>query len=945
LPPIAVKSLSRRAVFIAAGLLVLVVVTGTSAALWLYRSAALTGGEWHLKNIAMALGEQTRQGVLTVDLALRATAEDYSQHVARGDFSEQALHEGMRQRVAELPQLRSLLVIRPDGGLIAHSEAFPAPPMNYGDRDYFTAQRDARDRPLFFGVPVKGRVIQEWTHPVSRRISGPNGEFLGVVTAAIDVPYFHEVYRSLELGPLGRVLLFRKDGTLLTSFPRKDVELGRSFSAHALFTSAMPVAASGVTHTPGLVDGDPRLIAYHSLPDYPLVLAVSSTANYVLREWRRQSIYAVASALAAIAVILFASFLLARQVRVSQDLAGEVAESERRWLAAVEAAGHGVWEWDVPAGKTFRSAQYHRMLGYSEQEIANTREGWLRLLHPEDRKLAHQANQACLDGRMEAFSTELRLRCKDGGWKWVLNRGTVVSRDAGGKALRVLGTITDVTEYQRSQQNLRDSEARLNAIIGSAMDAIITVDQRQNIVLFNTAAEKIFRCPGRGAPGREAIGTPLERFIPERFRAAHHTHIERFSKTGITMRRMGERIALAGLRADGEEFPIDASISQVEIGGEKFYTVILRDITEQQRSQQQLRDSEARLNAIIGSAMDAIITVDENQHILLFNTAAEKIFRCPAGEAVGGRLDRFIPERYRPAHGAYIERFGATGVTMRRMGENIVLAGLRADGEEFPIDASISQVVVGGHRFYTVILRDITERQIAAASLERSHRELRELYGVMHEVREAERIRIARELHDELAQWLTALKMDVSWMAARLPADLTRLIDRTTKMKEVVDTTVAAVRRIAADLRPVMIDDLGLIPAIEYLLHEFSQRSGIRVSLDISVDAIEFRDPLATAVYRMVQEALTNVARHAEASLVEVALKCEGDTLMVGVRDNGRGIDDAAPKKRKSYGILGIRERAQTLGGSARIFRPAAGGTTVEITIPLRAHQRTEAAV
>jgi two-component system sensor kinase len=374
----------------------------------------------------------------------------------------------------------------------------------------------------------------------------------------------------------------------------------------------------------------------------------------------------------------------------------------------------------------------------------------------------------------------------------------------------------------------------------------------------------------------------------------------------------------------------------------------ITDVTEYQQAQQLLRDSEARLNAVIGSAMDAIITVDEQQNIVLFNAAAENIFRCPARgapgrEAIGAPLDRFIPERFREAHRAHVERFGATGVTMRRMGENIVLAGLRADGEEFPIDASISQVEVGGHRFYTVILRDITERQKAAAALEQSHRELRELYGVMHEVREAERIRIARELHDELAQWLTALKMDVSWIAARLPPDLTRIADKTAKMKEVVDTTVAAVRRIAADLRPLMIDDLGLIPAVEYLLHEFSQRCGIRVSLDANVDAIEFRDPVATAVYRMVQEALTNVARHAQASLVEVSLATAGENLVVRVHDNGRGIDDAALKKAKSYGVLGIRERAQTLGGAARIFNAPKGGMTVEITIPLRVHQRAEA--
>jgi PAS domain S-box-containing protein len=352
--------------------------------------------------------------------------------------------------------------------------------------------------------------------------------------------------------------------------------------------------------------------------------------------------------------------------------------------------------------------------------------------------------------------------------------------------------------------------------------------------------------------------------------------------------------------------------------------------------------SEQRLNAIIGSAMDAIITVDEKQDIVLFNAAAERIFGCPSSDAVGRPLDRFLPPRFRAAHRTHVERFGQTGVTMRRMGENIVLAGLRADGDEFPIDASISQVVVGGQRFYTVILRDITERQKGAAQLEASHRELRELYGAMHEVREAERIRIARELHDELAQWLTALKMDVSWIASRLPRDEARLLDKTDRMKEVVDTTVAAVRRIAADLRPVMIDDLGLVPALEHLLHEFSQRAGITISLDTSTDGVDFHDPVATAVYRMVQEALTNVARHADATRVELKMALNEEQLQVIVRDNGRGIDEAGLRRSKSYGVLGIRERAQTLGGNARIYRADEGGTIVEITIPMRAQKSAE---
>lgn len=345
--------------------------------------------------------------------------------------------------------------------------------------------------------------------------------------------------------------------------------------------------------------------------------------------------------------------------------------------------------------------------------------------------------------------------------------------------------------------------------------------------------------------------------------------------------------------------------------------------------------ADSTLLGVIQSAMDAIITVDETQRIVLFNAAAESIFRCSAGEAMGARIDLFIPVRFRAEHARHIERFGKTGTTTRRMGRQSVIFGLRADGEEFPIEASISQATVEGKKLYTVILREITERERVASAFEHSNQRLRELHEAMHEVREAERTRIARELHDELAQWLTALKMDAAWIAARLPPREVELLAKVQQMKQVVDTTIASVRRIAADLRPVMLDDLGLAPAIENLLHDFSERTGIKAGLHTETGDIELREPHATAVYRMVQEALTNVARHSGASAVEVALAVEGHRLRVSVSDNGCGIAPNAVAGAKSYGLLGIRERAQTLGGAARIFPPPGGGTVVEILLPL----------
>ncbi len=352
-------------------------------------------------------------------------------------------------------------------------------------------------------------------------------------------------------------------------------------------------------------------------------------------------------------------------------------------------------------------------------------------------------------------------------------------------------------------------------------------------------------------------------------------------------------------------------------------------------TQQQGADESSQLHGILQSAMDAIITIDEQQKIVLFNAAAERIFRCPAAQAVGGTLDRFIPERYRAGHRAHVRDFRAQGVTTRRMGDETVLHGLRADGEEFPLEASISRIESGGLGLLTVILRDITERKRAQDVLEETHRQLHELYAAMHDVREAERMRVARELHDELAQWLTALKMDVSWLAARLPNTEKPLIDKVEKMKKLVDTMVGSVRRIAADLRPAMLDDLGLTPAVEHLVHEFSQRTGIVVSLDLDAGAGEFKDPLVTAIYRMVQEALTNVARHAGATEVRVSVRVAGEHIKVAIRDNGKGVDPEALNKEKSYGLRGIRERARTLGGAANIRAAGQGGTLIEIEIPV----------
>ena len=479
--------------------------------------------------------------------------------------------------------------------------------------------------------------------------------------------------------------------------------------------------------------------------------------------------------------------------------------------------------------------------------------------------------------------------------------------------------------------------ARLEAIVQSAMDAIITVDAEQRIVLFNTAAEHVFGCSRS-----EAIGEPLDRFIPARFRTAHHAYVARFARTGDTSRRMGLQSALSGLRADGTEFPIEASISQAKAGGQKLLTVILRDITERMSAAHELelarkdvRAGELRLNAIVQSAMDAIITVDSDQRVVLFNAAAEKMFGCSVADATGSSLDRFIPRRMRAGHREHVERFARTGETSRRMGVRSILLALRVDGTEFPIEASISQVVVGGQKLLTAILHDISQRARAEEEIRRANDELRGLSLGMLEVREGERTRIARELHDELGQILTALKMDVELFRAKIPHDRADLAEHAASMNRLLDSTVATTRRISSDLRPLVLDDLGLGAAAEWLLEGLAQRAGIAFEVKIDPSCAELGEPHASTLFRVMQESLTNVARHARATRVAVRLTREGDDAVLTIVDNGVGMKADARAKPGSFGLRGIRERVLLLGGVLSIAGDPSGGTTVSVRLPM----------
>jgi PAS domain S-box-containing protein len=232
-------------------------------------------------------------------------------------------------------------------------------------------------------------------------------------------------------------------------------------------------------------------------------------------------------------------------------------------------------------------------------------------------------------------------------------------------------------------------------------------------------------------------------------------------------------------------------------------------------------------------------------------------------------------------------------------------------------------------------VQDITERQLQEEKLRESREQLRNLSAHLHAVREEERRSIAREIHDELGQALTALKMDISWLGNKY-ASHEPLVEKTKSMVKLVDSTIKTVKKISSELRPVVLDDLGLAAAIEWQANEFQKRSGIQCDVSFVPDDIVLGRAISTTVFRIFQEALTNVIRHAGATKVAVSLEERNGEVFLGVQDNGKGITEQQMTDPKSFGLIGMRERVQFFGGEIKITGTRNKGTSLAITIPVK---------
>jgi PAS domain S-box-containing protein len=469
-------------------------------------------------------------------------------------------------------------------------------------------------------------------------------------------------------------------------------------------------------------------------------------------------------------------------------------------------------------------------------------------------------------------------------------------------------------ELQRGLDSLRASEVRWHSIFENSAIGIAITDALGVFMAANRAYQEMV-----GYTEQELQHMSYMDIIYEEDRPANRDLAADLWEGELNPFRYEKRYR----RKDGKLIWVRTTVS-IAPGTERtprFAMAVVEDTTEHKLAEERLREYEKAVEGL----EEMIVVVDREYRYLLANRAFLNYRGLEREQVVGRRLPELLD------HDVF------KNVAKKRLDECFEGKVVKYELRYKERDLFISYFPIEGPRGVdraACVLQDITERKWTEVRLNRSLSQLRALAARLQSVREDERTKVAREIHDELGQALTAIKIELSSLLFEWPAEQ-RPSKRVESINRLVDQTIQSVRKISTELRPGILDALGLVAAVEWAAEEFETRTGIRCRVDLPKDSLEISQERATAVFRIFQETLTNIARHADATEVHIRLAREDGSLSLEVYDNGVGVSEEQLSASQSLGILGMRERALLLGGEFLVSGAPKQGTRVRLRIPL----------
>lgn len=491
-------------------------------------------------------------------------------------------------------------------------------------------------------------------------------------------------------------------------------------------------------------------------------------------------------------------------------------------------------------------------------------------------------------------------------------------------SMRLITRVAQLIERKRADDALRASEAKYRQIIETANEGIWMVDMEGETLFVNQRVLEML-----GTTVEEMVGRSAFQFVFEEDLGKAHRRLEErrrgaFGQTEFRIRRK-----------DGTSIYTLSNTSPLknEAGEVVGVLAMFSDITERKRSEESLRESEERFRSIFEAGPMGMAVVSLDARFIQVNGAFCEVLGYTEREFLSLTFLEITHPEDINANIRQAERLFKGEINKYHLEKRFITK----NGETVwaNLTATLIRDREGRPMYGLGMIEDISERKRVEERLKSSNEELRALSARLQLVREEESLRIAREIHDELGGALTGLKMDLSWLDKRLSEPAKAMKQQKMRaMLELIDETIQKVRNIATELRPAILDDLGLAAAIEWQTREFQNRTEIECRIISLHEDIRISSEKATAVFRIFQELLTNVARHAEATLVEIRMEKQNGEVILEVSDNGRGIKESEVTNTKSLGLLGMRERALVFGGQVHIARAEGKGTRVTISIP-----------
>jgi PAS domain S-box-containing protein len=626
---------------------------------------------------------------------------------------------------------------------------------------------------------------------------------------------------------------------------------------------------------------------------------------------------------------------------IHRDRAAQVIrESEERYRQLVERVPAAVYVAEPGPDGAWRyvSPRIHRMLGFAPEEFAADPSLWRRQIHPDDRegvlrdeeeaarRLDQDAEAGVRPADTPALATEYRMVARDGRTVWVRDEAFIEPAAGGGGVLH--GLLLDITERRGAEERLRETNETLQTLIESSPLAIVALDIEANVTQWNPAAERIFGWRELEVVGRR---TP---WVPEDRRDEQDALLATLLDGGMVSGMESER-----RRKDGA--PIHVQISAAPLRDAQGAVVgmmgVIADITERKRAEEALRHSEAMSASVVDSALDAIVVMDHRGDVVEFNPAAEQTFGYRREEIVGHPVADLMPPPLQDRHRQGLARHLSTGES-RILGDRIETVGCRKDGVEFPVELSITRVEGREPPRFVGSLRDITERRGAEEEVRRTMERLRttdeerrRLLSRVVAAQEEERRRIAGEIHDDSVQVMSAVGIRLEMLHRQIADE--RQVQVVEQLQRTVRTAVDRLRQLMFELRPPALDRDGLVTAVRMYLDRTKTENGLQMSLD-QQSVAEPDPPQRLALYRIVQEAVTNVRKHAQASTVTVTIEDRDGGTQVRVSDDGVGFDASNGSPPGHLGLSAMREHAEMAGGRLTIHSRVGDGTTVEAWVP-----------